>query len=264
MRLTSFFFAFSCFLLGCQAQEIEDIHYTITDKGHIRLFYKVNGMTQYEELQLRIAYSYVPARGGRQWFTLKREDLPIAEGGEVYFAGSVELASLQNFLETAEIRFELLAPDRIIGYKYFTSLLDGAYERQADVFVPIEAEQLRNTPENPRLNLNEIRAGTARMRGGNGIRGLTERRILHRCEELAHLTFEREGVAWFYLTVTEAGKVSSAIYTVRTTTGEESTIDDNMEMRNFARACIKCFRFATAYGKGLEYGFVPVYFTDKK
>lgn len=245
------------------AQSIDDIHYSVTDQGHIHLYYRVMGKTTSTQLQLRIAYSYTPARGSKQWYTLKREEL-TPQNGEVFWAGNVELATLQNFIETAEIQFELLSDGKIIEQKYFRNLLDGAYESEPAVFVPVVTvkEVIKNTPEEPLRNLNEVRSGNARMSGGVGIRGLTDRRITHRCEELAHLTFENEGVAWFYLTVTESGKVTSAIYTVRTTTGEESNID-NMEQRNFARACVKCYQFASARGQGLQYGFVPVYFKNK-
>lgn len=254
MYKPKFLFALCLFFAyNSQAQDIDEIHYSLTDKGHIHLYYRVMGKTEATNLQLRIAYSYTPARGGKQWYTLKREEL-TPSGGEIFWKGNIELASMQNFIETAEIQFELIHNGKIISQKYFQSLLSGAYEKEPDVFVPLE------TPKDiPKPEVIEVRSGTARMRGGDGIRGLTGRKIKHYCEELGHLTFVQEGVAWLYLTVTEAGKVTSAIYTVRTTTGEESTVD-SMEQRNYARACAKCYQFATAWGQGTQYGFIPIYF----
>ncbi|MCH2045966.1 MAG: hypothetical protein MK212_17760 [Saprospiraceae bacterium] len=287
--MRNFFFSNSIYLLlflflGIQshAQKVSDVRYSLTPYGDVHIYYTVAGESTDSTVQLRIAYSYPDRYGNKKWLTLKRDYFDVIDG-EVYARGDIELVNIKNFVETAEVQFEIVSNGRVVQQLYFENLLERAVEIEPQVFAPVAIDKntvrpkpdkrltpstnKTNEPYKPDENTTYVKvdriAATAKIiRTGTPIRGLINRRIIQRCYNFENLGFPQEGVAWFYVGVSESGRVFTAIYTVKTTSGEESSITDEEQIK-IARLCVKKFRFnSVSRSVGKQYGFVPVYFSN--
>lgn len=260
--------------INTHAQEISEVSYSITPQGDLNLYYTVDGkMTSQDTvIQLRVAYAYPNSYKRKKWLTLKREYFDVVEG-EIHARGSIALVNIKNFVETAEVQFELVTEGRVVHQLYFANLLERATEIKPQVFVPSASDKNKVPRSKTESNIEQPgyetyvkvprKASTAKiLRKGHPIRGIQTRRIIQGCPNFENLGFSEQGVAWFYVGVSESGQVVTAIFTLKTTSGEESSIT-NEEQIKIARLCAKKHRFnRVRKGTGTQYGFIPIYFSN--